>query len=72
MESIGRYLAEILPTLSLVGSSSSPDGSSINWMAALDYFTCREGHNLPIDDRVVCSLDRISHSLVDPNESPCD
>lgn len=54
MESVGRYMAEILPSLSLISSSSSPDESNINWMAAMDYFACREGHNLPIDERVCC------------------
>jgi hypothetical protein len=51
VESIGRQIAEVLPTLVLPSSPSSGT-LTINWMAALDYFTCREAHSLPIDARV--------------------
>lgn len=37
-------------------SSSALNHLPINWMAALDYFTCREAHSLPIDERVIYNL----------------
>jgi hypothetical protein len=52
VKSFGKDVAEILPNLIFSGSTSSPESLVINWMAALDYFACREGHSVPIDDRV--------------------
>jgi hypothetical protein len=52
VKTFGKDMVEILPNLILSGTTSSPESLNINWMAALDYFACREGHSVPIDERV--------------------
>lgn len=52
VKSFGKDIAGILPNVVFSGTPSSPESLNINWMAALDYFACREGHSVPIDERV--------------------
>ncbi len=59
IRTFGSSVAELFPALLSTSMTSSPLENkpiSFNWMAALDYFTCREGHSLPIDDRVRCGF----------------
>lgn len=46
-KTLGPYILHTIPEL---GSRDSP--GSVNWMATLDYFSCRLSHSLPLPPEV--------------------
>ena len=52
MEHMGRVLPGLYKNKGSGSSSNSSNRGEFDWMAALDYFTCRRGHGLPIDMEV--------------------